>query len=127
MIDTLFKIKVADKALEKVFDQNNIMQLVIYATKFKLKNKNITLVSIHNIQSELEENELQAWQKLIRVLTHEILNSMTPIVSLSATAKDLLGDVFSRFKVDFCTPDQTALARDQVEPINGRRYGEAGE
>ena len=43
------------------------------------------LVSIQNIQSELEEKEMEAWQNLVRVLTHEIMNSITPITSLATT------------------------------------------
>ena len=52
--------------------------------------KHIILVSINNIQSELEEKEMEAWQNFIRVLTHEIMNSITPIISLSSTANSLL-------------------------------------
>ena len=44
-----------------------------------------TLVSLQNIGSELEEKEMEAWQNLIRVLTHEIMNSITPISSLAST------------------------------------------
>jgi len=51
------------------------------------------LVSIQNIQSELEEKEMEAWQNLIRVLTHEIMNSITPISSLASTTADLLPDI----------------------------------
>jgi len=43
------------------------------------------LYSISDIKSELEENELDSWQKLIRVMTHEIMNSIAPITSLSNT------------------------------------------
>jgi len=43
------------------------------------------LVNLKNIRSILEENEMEAWQKLVRVLTHEIMNSITPIISLSDT------------------------------------------
>ena len=45
------------------------------------------IVSMKNIRSVLENKETEAWQKLIRVLTHEIMNSMTPIVSLSELLK----------------------------------------
>jgi len=47
---------------------------------------------MQNIQSELEEKEMISWQNLIRVLTHEIMNSITPIASLASTATGLLGD-----------------------------------
>ena len=58
----------------------------VYAMEFKLRGQQITLVSIHDIRSELEEKEMEAWQNLIRTLTHEIMNSITPIASLAATA-----------------------------------------
>ena len=51
----------------------------------KIKDKLIYLVTIKDIQNVLEEQETEAWQKLIRVLTHEIMNSITPIASLSST------------------------------------------
>ena len=51
----------------------------------KVKDKLIYLVTIKDIQNVLEEQETEAWQKLIRVLTHEIMNSITPIASLSST------------------------------------------
>jgi signal transduction histidine kinase len=66
------------------------VQLAVYAAEFKLREQKLTLVSIQNIQSELEEKEMEAWQNLIRVLTHEIMNSVTPIASLTATVNDLL-------------------------------------
>jgi signal transduction histidine kinase len=43
------------------------------------------VISIHDIRHELDAKELESWQKLIRVLTHEIMNSITPITSLSET------------------------------------------
>ena len=61
------------------------MQLSLHATVFKLRKEEFKLVSFQNIQSELEEKEMEAWQNLIRVLTHEIMNSVTPISSLAST------------------------------------------
>ena len=46
------------------------------------------IISLKNIHSVLERNEMEAWQKLIRVLTHEIMNSITPIISLSETLSE---------------------------------------
>jgi two-component system nitrogen regulation sensor histidine kinase NtrY len=56
------------------------------------QGEELRIVSLQNIRSELEEQELEAWQKLIRVLTHEIMNSVTPIVSLTATISTLVED-----------------------------------
>ena len=58
-------------------------QLILSAISFVVLGKSLTVVSMKNIRSVLENKETEAWQKLIRVLTHEIMNSMTPIVSLS--------------------------------------------
>lgn len=55
-----------------------------------IQQKRIRLASLQNIQLELEEEELEAWQKLIRVLTHEIMNSVTPVNSLTNTLIRLL-------------------------------------
>ncbi len=95
LVETLNKIKAGEKVLVKISDGNELSQLSIYATEFKLRESHYTLVSITNIQSELEEREMEAWQNLIRVLTHEIMNSMTPIVSLSSTASSLLNSAIS--------------------------------
>ena len=48
----------------------------------------LRLINLKNIHSVLEENEIEAWQKLIRVLTHEIMNSIAPIISLSETLSE---------------------------------------
>lgn len=61
------------------------VQLAIYAIELSLRGQEFKLISIQNIQSELEEKEMEAWQNLIRVLTHEIMNSVTPISSLART------------------------------------------
>ncbi len=71
-------------------DEEDILQLAIYATEFKVKDKVILLSTIKNIQNVLEEQETAAWQKLIRVLTHEIMNSIAPISSLSSTVETMV-------------------------------------
>ncbi|NNJ79146.1 MAG: PAS domain-containing protein [Xanthomonadales bacterium] len=54
------------------------------------------LVSLQDIQTELDETQAQAWQDLVKVLTHEIMNSITPITSLATTAGDLVEDLRGR-------------------------------
>ncbi|MDR2129561.1 MAG: ATP-binding protein [Odoribacteraceae bacterium] len=60
-------------------------QLAATATYLLLEGKELKLITLKNVQSLLEENESDAWKKLTRVLTHEIMNSLTPIISLSET------------------------------------------
>lgn len=68
--------------------QEDYSQLILSSMSFVVLNKPLTVVSMKNIRSVLENKETEAWQKLIRVLTHEIMNSMTPIVSLSELLKN---------------------------------------
>ena len=60
-----------------------------------LKNEELRIVSLNNINRELDEREIDAWLKLTRVLTHEIMNSLTPVTSISETLLTL-PDVVSR-------------------------------
>ncbi len=61
--------------------KGELIQMAIRKVIFKTEEKTIHLVSIQNIKPELEQKEIESWQQLIRVLTHEITNSITPIVS----------------------------------------------
>ncbi len=75
-IDPLFvaalkNVSSGDKQLVTISVDGEAMQLSIYATEFKLRDNRYTLVSLTNIQTELEEREMEAWHNLIRVLTHE--------------------------------------------------------
>jgi two-component system, NtrC family, nitrogen regulation sensor histidine kinase NtrY len=67
-----------------------LQPLSMFTTKFDLLEHTYSLVSLQNIRDELESRELDSWQKLIKVLTHEIMNSVTPIVSLSSVIKEAL-------------------------------------
>lgn len=88
----LAAMKLGDKITIKLIDANEIIQLLAYATELKMRNEDYTLIAIQNIQSELEEKEMEAWQKLIRVLTHEIMNSITPISSLASTINTMISE-----------------------------------
>ncbi len=65
--------------------KKGMRQLSLKSTLFKSASENFYLVAIQDIKSELETKELESWIKLIRVLTHEIMNSVAPITSLSET------------------------------------------
>ncbi|MBI1937663.1 MAG: ATP-binding protein [Ignavibacteriales bacterium] len=86
----LFQLQTGTKSTFKFVDNGEIIQLMIYSTAFRMKEQDFKLISLYNIQPELEEKEIEAWQKLIRVLTHEIMNSITPISSLASTASGMI-------------------------------------
>ncbi len=63
--------------------------LLLQASEIAVKGKMLKIVAINEIGSELDEREVESWIKLTRVLTHEIMNAITPITSLSDTLLDL--------------------------------------
>ncbi len=78
-----------EKTLVRVSSDLN---LSIHATELKLRGHTIKLVAIQNIHSELVSKEVEAWQNLTKVLRHEIMNSITPIASLTGTLNDILSE-----------------------------------
>ena len=66
--------------------RGEVMQdMAVTVTEYITMGADLRLINLKNIRSVLEKNEMEAWQKLVRVLTHEIMNSITPIISLSET------------------------------------------
>jgi two-component system, NtrC family, nitrogen regulation sensor histidine kinase NtrY len=85
LVNTMRSIRPEETRLIKFFNDNQLLNLSLHASVFRLDQKEFTLISLQNITHELNAQEMEAWQKLIKVLTHEIMNSMSPIVSLSDT------------------------------------------
>ena len=92
LTESFLELKTGGRDLIKISKNEEEVQLAVYAIELSLRGKAFKLISIQNIQSELEEKEMEAWQNLIRVLTHEIMNSVTPISSLAATMETELED-----------------------------------
>lgn len=91
----------------------------ITASEFVLRGKYFKLISIQDIKGELEQAEMDAWQKLIRVLTHEIMNSIAPITSLSDSLLRLL-KLHSENVDDIKLPEQL---NSGLEAIKSRSDG----
>jgi len=77
-----------DMSMIRIEQNGIVLEMAISCTTFATQGKKQRLISLKNIHSVLERNEMEAWQKLIRVLTHEIMNSITPIISLSETLSE---------------------------------------
>ncbi len=76
-------IKPGQEILHKMKVDNQLQSILIKASELNFENNAIKLVSFKDITSELDKKELDSWQRLIRVLTHEIMNSISPITSLT--------------------------------------------
>ena len=126
LVRTLLDFKPGHHYLIKVQDEDDLLQLAVFGTEIKLKNKFITLVTIKNIQNVLEDQETEAWQKLIRVLTHEIMNSITPIASISSTLDIMLKDIRAKEEKDNeCEMDKDTVIElhKALQTINKRSTG----
>jgi len=91
----LMDMKPGDKALIR---NTNDVSLAIHATELRLRGKSYKLIALQNIQTELQQKEIEAWQNLTRVLRHEIMNSITPIASLTETLNQILKEDMTQSK-----------------------------
>jgi two-component system nitrogen regulation sensor histidine kinase NtrY len=98
-------------------------QLTISATEIVIAGKLEKLVSLQNIQTELDGVQLKAWQDLVRVLTHEIMNSITPVASLAKTATELVDDALHKLKGHPDVSEDLADVKSAVETVARRSDG----
>jgi len=96
LYETLSAETLQDKKIVSIEGGNVSMRLAVQISEFRMRGIAYTLVSLQDMRGEMEEIELEAWQNLIRVLTHEIANSIAPIASLASTANKLLADSYSQ-------------------------------
>ncbi len=91
----IHNLRTGGSELIKIAHPDGIMQLSVYVIELLMRGEKFKLVSLQNIQSELEEKEMEAWQNLVKILTHEIMNSIAPISSLAGTIK---GEIESKME-----------------------------
>lgn len=72
--------------------ERGTVQFSISACESRLHGKDVSIVTFNDITREMENNESESWTRLIRVLTHEIMNTVTPIASLSSALSQNLAD-----------------------------------
>lgn len=103
-----------------LYATQNGQQLSIQAASVRLQGRLVKLISLQNIHAELQQKELEAWQNLTKILRHEIMNSVTPIVSLIGTMQDIVQyDLIA-------TEDQSDAVvdlREALETIESRSKG----
>ena len=121
LYDSILQLESGQSELLKVTIHGREFQLSIKVSIFKLRGIKFTLVSIHDIHTELDNNEMLAWQKLIRVLTHEIMNSVAPITSLSSTLNHFVSQ--SRASGQDLTEAQLQSLQEGLDAIQHRSGG----
>jgi len=124
LYDLMMKLGSGQNELIRLILKGHLMQLSVYVTEFKLQDIPHKLVSIQNIKEELEAQELESWQKLIRVLTHEIMNSVTPVSSLSTAINEMLiEDSGKRKPITQIPADDLEDMYDSLRTIEERSKG----
>ncbi|MEM6513507.1 MAG: ATP-binding protein [Pseudomonadota bacterium] len=95
-------------------------RLTLATTEVIYEGVSERLFSLQDIESELDATQAEAWQDLVTVLTHEIMNSITPITSLSATSVDLAKDLKKQLPINAASSDDVADLQDALETIARR-------
>jgi len=109
-----------ESMISTIHREKNNLKVVLSASVFKTDEIQFKLIAFQNVNEALEETESKAWQKLLSVMTHEIMNSVAPISSLANTLQNRL----KKFAHE--TPDPTGIAEDLelgIETIRKRSEG----
>lgn len=112
VVAKIMSMESGERELIKVQIGGQLNNLSVLVTTFKLQGKTYKLVSFQDIKNELEEKEIESWQKLIRVLTHEIKNSVIPISTLSDVILQMIKDEDDK-------PNLAKLDEESVEDLVG--------
>jgi len=117
-------IEPSERKLFEYKIENKKNTLSIQASKVKVMNKELKLITFSNIASEMDQKEIDSWHKLIRTMAHEIMNSVTPISSLTETCLMLLEDDKGNQKsLTTVTDNQISSIRSGLKTIEKRSNG----
>ena len=92
LVETLKNIKPSEQKSVKYYTEIGETNLVLSCSEIHYKGKDLRVVTVGNINKELDNQEVEVWEKLTRILTHEIMNSLAPITSISNTLIDNIND-----------------------------------
>ncbi len=123
LVQVFMKLKTGGRELFRLKIGDDLIQLSVYAIELTLRGENVKLISLQNIQSELEEKEMEAWQNLVRVLTHEIMNSVTPISSLAGIVEEELKQHLKSHQTAPLTQEQLNDIHLSLQTISKRSEG----
>lgn len=109
-----------ETGVRELYQTPNDQPLAIQATAIQMRGSWVRIVALQNIGTELQQKEVEAWQNLTRVLRHEIMNSMTPIVSLVGTMRLIVDE-----DIEKSTTNQEAVAdlKEALQTLEKRSQG----
>ena len=117
-------INSAELGKSELYKGPNEIYLTIQSTELRIRGTDVKLLTLQNIQPELQKQELEAWQNLTRVLRHEIMNSITPISSLTSTLREILDHDMERKDSHYELKEEGAEdLREGLSTIENRSRG----
>lgn len=124
LYDAITTLRGGERTLVSFHLNNSRHQWAVHAAEFVMHEHNYKMVSLQNISGELEEKEMEAWQNLTQVLAHEIMNSITPIASLSETVHSFLSEKIEKGSDTSTIDNETVQDVDEaLTTIRNRSYG----
>jgi two-component system nitrogen regulation sensor histidine kinase NtrY len=111
------------ESLKKITLPDGQHHLIFMASGFVLRGEKITLISVRDISREIDRNELEAWQKLLRVMRHEILNSISPIKLIAGNLSERLQPEGKLLAMEQLTAEEAADIKTGLDTIHRRASG----
>jgi two-component system, NtrC family, nitrogen regulation sensor histidine kinase NtrY len=116
----IVQLKPGDTQIATAHLERSAFKILLSATAFQTEGKIYKLIAFQNVNEALDETESRAWQKLLSVLTHEIMNSVAPISSLAETLKSRLQQSVNLLNNDSGAVDDLEIG---IETIRRRSEG----
>jgi two-component system, NtrC family, nitrogen regulation sensor histidine kinase NtrY len=115
LVEILENIESGEQRRINVKVNHQLLSLAIHAQAILIQNNEIKIVTLQDIKSELDIHEMDSWQKLIRILNHEIMNSVAPITSLSSTISGFYKNGENQRSPEVITP---RIISDTIRGLN---------
>lgn len=115
LYNEIISIKPGESKVSAITTDRNISKILLSATAFQTEGKLYKLIAFQNINEALDETESKAWQKLLSVMTHEIMNSVAPISSLAETLKNRLRASLKELNNNSGSLDDLELGIDTIK------------
>jgi nitrogen fixation/metabolism regulation signal transduction histidine kinase len=112
---SMIALKPGDNKIGTAHLERDTFKVLLSATAFQTDGKKYKLIAFQNVNEALDETESKAWQKLLSVMTHEIMNSVAPISSLADTLKHRLQQSVSTLNNDYGSVDDLELGIDTIK------------
>lgn len=118
LYQAVLDLQLNENKLQKVKLPTGTSQLLLTSVAFNMQDRHLTLAAFKNVSSTIDETETEAWQKLLRVMTHEIMNSVAPIASLADSLGRVLKADRESYESEGQPPPNQELLQDTEEGIS---------